>query len=118
MSFSKSKIYPILSILYCGAEKFTNPFGRNQRWCEMLKLAETCSNEINPDCIQFFKTYVGQVLNDLDYEQKRPGDFPDQCIQSFLGLGQNEANEPKDFPTFDKLVDELVLIQKLLKKQN
>ena len=84
----------------------------------MLEFAETCSKDINPDCIPFWQTYVNQTLIDLDYENKRPGDFPDECIQSFLALGNVEEDEPKDFPTFDKLVNELVLIQKLLKNQN
>ena len=101
--------YFLYSILSCGVEKHTRPY----KDCEMLKLAETCSNDINPDCIGFWKIYVRQFMSDHEYRKiRRPqiGDLPD-CFQHFLALETKEI----EFPTFEKLINELVLIQKLLK---
>ena len=75
--------------------------------CERAKFVRECSNEINRHCIGFWQNYVRQL-----YVEWR--EDPPQCIESFFKIG---AEEHEQFTLFNNLVDELVKIQKLLKKQ-
>ena len=73
--------------------------------CSELAILEDCVKETHPSCIDLFQRqadiHYGPVLQYPEYE----------CVKAFLPKMQEK------FSIFNKLVDELVLIQKLLKRQ-
>ena len=92
--------------------------------CHMLGFAKECVEEMKPNCLGFFKTqtsrYAGWWKKYGGSGGPRPSPIPmPECLEVYLPNEieeETETEETMEFPNFNKLVDELIMIKKLLNK--
>ena len=77
--------------------------------CKDVSLMEMCIKEVRESCIGFAQRQINIVVqrNNVEYGKTMP-----QCVHSMLA-----EEEEEKFPVFNKLVNELVLIKKLVNDQ-
>ena len=86
--------------------------------CHLLGPAKECVEEMKPNCLGFFKTqssrFAGFMKKYLPANEPMP-----ECLEAYLpneNEEETETEENVEFPNFNQLVDELILIKKLLNK--
>ena len=96
--------------------------------CFGISLAKVCVEEMKPNCLGFFQTqasrfaYIVKTMHPSDFSPDFRG-LP-ECMKAYLPnvteetetVRETDTEEDVEFPNFNKLVDELILIKKLLNK--
>ena len=85
------------------------PHSVEERICNEVEQISTCVQELHPTCLGFVKRQAPFVLESFRRQILDGGDMP-SCVEEFL----QEAPEKREFPAFNQLVDELVLIKAIL----
>ena len=91
-------------------------------YCHLLGFAKECVEEMKPNCLGFFKTqssrYAGMQKKYGGNGHHLVAPMP-ECLEVYLvneTEEETETEETVEFPNFNKLVDELIMIKKLLNK--
>ena len=83
-----------------------------------LGSAKECVEEMKPNCLGFFKTQSSRFTGMWKKYETSAGPMP-ECLEAYLpneNEEETETEENVEFPNFNQLVDELILIKKLLNK--
>ena len=86
--------------------------------CHMLGSAKECVEEMKPNCLGFFKTQSSRYAGWWKKYENEITTMP-ECLEVYLPNEteeETETEETVEFPNFNQLVDELILIKKLLNK--
>ena len=84
------------------------PYSDEEFICNEVEKISTCVQELHPTCIGFVKRQAPFVVE--AFRQWLDGKEMPRCVEEFL----QEAPEKREFPAFNQLVDELVLIKAIL----
>ena len=84
------------------------PHSVEERICNEVEQISTCVQELHPTCLGFVKRQAPFVVETL--RQWLDGKEMPSCVEEFL----QDAPEKVEFPAFNQLVDELVLIKAIL----
>ena len=81
--------------------------------CNTVEQMSTCVQELHPTCLGFVKRQAPFVVESFRQilEREYDGKEMPSCVEEFL---QQAPEEEGDFPAFNQLVDELVLIKAIL----
>ena len=105
----------IFRIYKCTNEKWREVNGQStDHWsCKGAKVTEYCIKEGHKSCMGFFKEQLPIYVQDEFHGRDVP-----ECMNPYLTSNEVDDEDQDDqdgkFPTFNKLVNELVLIKRLL----
>ena len=105
----------IFRIYKCTNEKWREVNGQStDHWsCKGAKVTEYCIKEGHKSCMGFFKEQLPIYVQDEFHGEDVP-----ECMNPYLTSNEVDDEDQDDqdgkFPTFNKLVNELVLIKRLL----
>ena len=89
--------------------------------CEVFQILEPVIKQHKESCMGLFQSQTSiyakysQARANMDHRRQMP-----ECMKVYLPKEDEDADieeEDTEFPTFNKLVQELVMIQKLLSKK-
>ena len=120
-SFLILKLDPIFSLNSCFQR--SNPDDNFRAWsfwepkylCHAIDRIKTCVQDLHPTCIGFVKKQFPLFVTSIkEIRKNRDKDYTDdaRCVTDF-----EQSQEPPqkvEFPAFNQLVDELVLIKAIL----
>ena len=88
--------------------------------CQMFQTIEDVIKQTKENCLVFFQDQASLYIQlwekqlEMDPSSTHPGPMP-ECLKAYLPKGDEDLQEEKpEFPTVNKLIQELVLIQKHL----
>ena len=101
------------------------PQGPDDYFCQMFQTIEDVIKQTKENCLAFFQdqaSLYAQIwenqfeMDRMDPQSGRRSVPPiPECLKAYLPKGDEDLQEEKpEFPTVNKLIQELVLIQKLL----
>ena len=97
-----------------------HPQGPDDRTCQWVQTIEDVIKQTKENCLGFFQDQASLYIQlwekqlEMDPSSTHPGPMP-ECLKAYLPKGDEDLQEEKpEFPTVNKLIQELVLIQKLL----
>ena len=82
------------------------PQGPDDYFCQMFQTIEDVIKQTKENCLGFFQDQASILAQYMNLPE---------CLKAYLPKGDEDLQEEKpEFPTVNKLIQELVLIQKLL----
>ena len=92
------------------------PQGPDDYFCQMFQTIEDVIKQTKENCLGFFQDQASLYTQLWENQHEKDSAPPiPECLKAYLPKGDEDLQEEKpEFPTVNKLIQELVLIQKLL----
>ena len=96
-----------------------HPQGPDDRTCQWVQTIEDVIKQTKENCLGFFQDQASLYTQLWENQHEKDSAPPiPECLKAYLPRGGEEdedlQEEKPEFPTVNKLIQELVLIQKLL----